>query len=111
MLMLKLVNWYKAILEQIKKLKQVVAFARVKDFKTTTWKSNVRIMITELSSYVYVTTYKWPNFGKLTISSCMKQLEFLCLTWYYHEHRMLFEYFWDLSYNFMYLECIQPTIA
>jgi len=43
MLMLKLVNWYKATLEQIKKLKQVVAFAMVEDFKTTSRKSNVDI--------------------------------------------------------------------
>ena len=53
----------------------------------------------------------WPNFGKSTISLHMKQLEFLCLTWYCHEHKMLFEYFWDLPYNFIYLECIQPIIA
>ena len=53
----------------------------------------------------------WPNLGKSTISSRRKQLEFLCLTWYCHEHKMLFEYFWDLPYNFIYLECIQPIIA
>ena len=56
-------------------------------------------------------SHMWPNLGKSTILSCMKQLEALCLTWYCHKHRMLFEYFWDPPYNFMYLECIQPTIA
>ena len=58
--------------------------------------------------YLAYQTKLWPNLGKSIISSCMKQLEFLCLTWYCQEHRMLFEYF---CYNFMYLECIQPTIA
>ena len=77
------------------------------------FKCTLKISIVLFAEFIVLMhyLYMWPNFGKSTISLCMKQLEFLCLTWYCYEHRMIFEYFWDSPYNFMYLECIQPTIA
>jgi len=51
----------------------------------------------------FVDINMWPNFGKSTILSRVKQLKFSSWPWHCLKQRMILKYFLGSSYNFMYL--------